>query len=251
MQVWATKAFFLYGGEPRLILPHEARPGQGVKQQSIQGFSPSFHPRIASTPAPFNQQSQLRQPPTDAGAWGSPAVAGYPGSPPQQQALLPEMHFSAKHQGLYLYFSRLIRPIWLATLVDPADARDTLQSMVTSEEVEWIVIQLVNLRLFMEKISHTQSTVTTNSNQAANSGLGTTTASQKSQQDAPVRERQSLLFLQHLITHCVQVRIILLEKYNDKPLPSRDKALCHKTLLCTCALLKMHISGSWAVENSM
>ena len=30
-----------------------------------------------------------------------------------------EVYFSAKHNGLYLYFSRLVRPIWLATLIVP------------------------------------------------------------------------------------------------------------------------------------
>ena len=70
----------------------------------------------------------------------SPHGHGYPPSPQQmfyqqqqQQAVAAaaaaaaaaqqqqhQVTFSGKHNGLYLYFSRLVRPVWLKTLVVPA-----------------------------------------------------------------------------------------------------------------------------------
>ena len=64
----------------------------------------------------------------------------------------PEMHFSGRHNGLYLYFSRLLRPLWHRTLVIPgSEPQKPLTSSVSPEEVEWIVIQLLDLRSFLEK----------------------------------------------------------------------------------------------------
>ena len=63
----------------------------------------------------------------------------------------PEMHFSGRHNGLYLYFSRLLRPLWHRTLVIPGSAQEQkpLISSVSAEEVEWIVVQLLDLRSFL------------------------------------------------------------------------------------------------------
>ena len=52
---------------------------------------------------------------------------------------LQEMHFSFKHNGLYLYFSRLVRPVWLATLVVPGTKDCPLASTVDPEEIDWIM----------------------------------------------------------------------------------------------------------------
>lgn len=221
MQDWATKAFFLYGGEPRFIFPQQARQGQGLQQHPpMPPFTPAFNPRVASTPAPFNQQNQLRQPVADPCAWGSPTVSGYPGNPPQQETLMPEMEFSFKHQGLYLYFSRLIRPIWLSTLIESSGDENTLQSKITSEEAEWIMIQLVNLRIFVEKNSHSPHTTTTPSSQPSNPRHMATKGPQQSHNDALLRERQSLLALQHLLNQCVQVCITALVRPLMVCLPS-------------------------------
>ena len=58
---WATRALFLYGGEPRLVFPGQQQQQQQQQRPQVQGImSPgvttfsqtSFHPNIASTPAP-------------------------------------------------------------------------------------------------------------------------------------------------------------------------------------------------------
>ena len=156
---WATRAFLLYGGEPKLMFPPQQQqqlsrtPGLppgiqsslnmtpnmlntlGVHTQGSPGMNNipphvSFHPNIASTPAqtlhPVQLQSvrsQLSPFPTGrpephpfaAAAAHGQSLFGVVPPPP----IVPEIQYSGKHNGLYLYFSRLIRPFWLKTLVAP------------------------------------------------------------------------------------------------------------------------------------
>ena len=110
--------------------------------------------------------------------------------------LVPEMHFSPKHNGLHLYFSRLVRPVWMATLVVPGctDPKK-LTSSVSGQEMDWIMSQLNDLKTFMEK----------NSQFSTNPTANMSTVQHQSQQEALLRERQSLLFLQQLVSHTIQV----------------------------------------------
>ncbi len=190
---WATRAFFMYGGEPRLVFPPPATGGV-VPQRGLPGqvYSPGapFHPNIASTP-------------------GGPAhvFAAQYGHHPSQTTVMPEMHFSGKHNGLYLYFSRLVRPLWHRTLVVPssANANVPLNSSVTAEEVDWIMIQLLDLKTFLEK--NGQCAMAAAAAAAANAGNmnAQDIHNVNSQQDAFLRERQSLMFLQQLVNHSLQV----------------------------------------------
>ena len=106
--------------------------------------------------------------------------------------MTPEMHFSGKHNGLYLHFSRLLRPLWHRTLLVPTNSNVPLASSVTAEEIDFIVMQLVELKTFIEK--------------NAQMPLGAHAKSDNAQQpDAYLRERQSLMFLQQLLNHSLQV----------------------------------------------
>ena len=62
-----------------------------------------------------------------------------------------QVTFSGKHNGLYLYFSRLVRPVWLKTLVAPSPRGAQLESSVSGEEVDWINSKLMELKGFIEK----------------------------------------------------------------------------------------------------
>ena len=144
---WATRAFFLYGGEPRLH--YTQQPGNPALQGRQMQPGALFHPQLVSTPAPHRGGPDLAMP-------FSP-VGGGAGGMPQQQHILgaaTEIFYSAKHNGLYLYFSRLVRPIWLATLVVTRrreGGQASLQSSVESEELDWIMTQLNDLNAFLER----------------------------------------------------------------------------------------------------
>ena len=98
---------------------------------------------------------------------------------------------SGKHNGLYLYFSRLLRPLWHRTLLVPTNNNVPLASSVIAEEIDFIVMQLVELKAFIEK--------------NAQMPLGASKNDNAQQQDAYLRERQSLMFLQQLLNHSLQV----------------------------------------------
>jgi nuclear pore complex protein Nup155 len=129
---WATRAFFLYGGEPRLFFP-----GMDFAAKNV-----TFHPHLASTPAGAVQQSPFNTP-----LHHHHPGAGFGGGG------MPEMHFSFKHNGLYLFFSRLVRPVWLTTLVIPGNKETPLASTVDAEELDWIMAQLFDLASFLERNS--------------------------------------------------------------------------------------------------
>lgn len=157
---WATRAFLLYGGEPKLMYPPQQQqqlnraPGLPPGIQGSINMTPNmlsthplhspgsptlsnihphatFHPNIASTPAqplppphlqsvrsplsPFPTGRPEPHPFAAAAAAHGQSIFGV--APPPQ--IVPEIQYSGKHNGLYLYFSRLIRPFWLKTLVVP------------------------------------------------------------------------------------------------------------------------------------
>lgn len=162
---WALRAFFKYGGEPRLVFPVSG--GQRPAPQAP--FSPNYH----STPAPPHIQNL------------------YGGN-----VMTPEMLFSGKHNGLYLYFSRLLRPLWQRTLLVPANNPNLpLMSSVKAEEIDWIIVQLLDLKCFIEK----------NAQMPGSATPGGKNDNSTQQQDAYLRERQSLMFLQQLLNHSLQV----------------------------------------------
>lgn len=82
---WATRAFFLYGGEPKAASPipiNTATPNQGGTP-----YQYGFNPAMASTPRSISS-----------------------GSPVQETS--SSVVYSAKHNGLYIYVGRILRPLW-------------------------------------------------------------------------------------------------------------------------------------------
>jgi nuclear pore complex protein Nup155 len=178
MADWAARAFFKYGGEPKLVFPASSGP-RGQPQM----YSPAvpFLPNVASTPSPNHMVQHF----------GNQSM--------YSNMMAPEMHFSGKHNGLYLYFARLVRPLWHRTLVVPTNTNAPLTASVTAEEVDWIMVQLTDLKTFLERNGQMASAAAASAAAAASGGHDNT------QQDAYLRERQSLMFLQQLVNHSLQV----------------------------------------------
>lgn len=169
-------------------------------------FSPSsFHPNIASTPAPQAHHHSNTYTPA-RGNESALFLYGPPGGSAVNQSMygsgpvVPEMHFSSKHNALYLYLSRLVRPVWLRTVVAMTSRDDPVASSVSSDELGWIMAQLLDLKNFFEKQAQL----------LINPGSESQYQQQSQQQQQPVhdaflRERQSLLFLQQLLMQTIQV----------------------------------------------
>ncbi|KAG1694111.1 Nuclear pore complex protein Nup155 [Nymphon striatum] len=95
---WATRAFLMYGIQSRFdsgLMPSNIplTPGPLPGFSSFSESMSAFAPNLASTPQP-----------------------GY-NPPPTPQPSHPASHLSGRHQGLYLYFSRIVRNFWDQPLV--------------------------------------------------------------------------------------------------------------------------------------
>jgi len=155
---WATRAFVILGGEPRLVYPG---PATGTPQ-FLSPTQQSFHPAVMSTPSPTYS------------------------SMPYHPSPHPEIQFSARHNGLYLYLSRLLRPVWASPLL--TGTAEKPESTVNLPQISLLMSQLHDLRTWMEKnssLSSGQDRLTDNS--------------------ALLREKQSLVVVRQLIVDCVQM----------------------------------------------
>lgn len=159
---WASRAFILHGGEPRLIYP--GQPGQFMSPAGQ-----SFHPAIMSTPAQTY----------------SPMSGYHPHHP--HAAPMPDVQFSPRHNGLYLYLSRLLRPIWNFPLLVTNSSE--VKSSLKLPQLSAVMAQLHDLRVWMEK----------------NSSLCTGQDPRSGENGALFREKQSLMMLRQLVVDCLQL----------------------------------------------
>jgi nuclear pore complex protein Nup155 len=129
---WATVAFFRYGGEPSFSLtsPTTVGPGGIGPQQQGPGYSGG---------QPALNQSQLESP-------AHPALG--------RAVIRPDIIFSGKHNGLCLYFGRLVAPFWETTLVSNMSATNTMApitSRFTPEDLQTFSNMLTGLISFLDK----------------------------------------------------------------------------------------------------
>lgn len=151
---WATRAFFKYGGDSHLHSP---------------GNPTGVHPPVTSSgsPAPGGSLtgSYIASPGARPG-FGSP---GFVTSTPQyggmgQAVVRPELMRSGKHDGLCLYFARILESIWDGRLVFedffmplPSESQQptpVLRSMFNVVQLGWILERLRQLQTWMDQNMH-------------------------------------------------------------------------------------------------
>ncbi|KAI3362280.1 hypothetical protein L3Q82_012598, partial [Scortum barcoo] len=134
---WATRAFFRYGGEAQMRFPAAMT-------------SPSTVGPVMSSPAPGIMPPALATPfaPMHSGAAPiTPMSAG------------PEVIFSGKHNGICIYFSRILGNIWDGSLaVEKTISKGNqtvsiLESSVGLFDLESVLLELSGLREFLDKNS--------------------------------------------------------------------------------------------------
>ena len=168
---WATRAFILHGGEPRLVFSGP-QAGHGHPHGFMSPVQQSFNPAIMSTPAQsYSPMSSMSYHPHH-----------HPSHAP-----VPEVQFSPRHNGLYLFLSRLLRPVWNFSLL--ASNSNDLKSTLKLAQVSSVMSQLHNLRVWMEK----------------NSSLCTGQDPRGGDNGALFREKQSLVMLRQLVVDCLQI----------------------------------------------
>ncbi|KAK5879013.1 hypothetical protein CesoFtcFv8_024365 [Champsocephalus esox] len=134
---WATRAFFRYGGEAQMRFP------------AAMG-SPSTVGPVMSSPAPGIVPPALASPFTPMHSGSAPLTPMTAG---------PEVIFSGKHNGICIYFARILGNIWdgsLAfekTVANGSQTVTILESSVGSFDLESVLLELGGLREFLDKNS--------------------------------------------------------------------------------------------------
>ncbi|KAG9437559.1 nuclear pore complex protein [Apis mellifera carnica] len=169
---WATRAFFLYGSQ---------------RTTSI-GPPLDIHDICTSTPRVPNYDLRLQ--------------AFRPHAPVGLNTDISLQQFSAKHNGLYLYVGRILRPIWNMRCIkqEIINNKTQISSTISTRQVSWILSLLQALRSFLNKNTHITKQHGTNK---TTDGFETTIRSHC--QEPIVEERNSLAALKIFITHACEV----------------------------------------------
>lgn len=128
---WATLAFFRYGGEPRLVKSNHALNGTFMPSMS----TPISSPNLSTT-----------------GINVSPIAARY-NSTMALGAEQVDIQFSARHDAVYLYLSRILRPIWHLKAASTENFEKNLKilkSSVTIEEISLYLKRSTELKRFLD-----------------------------------------------------------------------------------------------------
>uniref|UniRef100_A0A3Q4GBE5 Nucleoporin 155 n=1 Tax=Neolamprologus brichardi TaxID=32507 RepID=A0A3Q4GBE5_NEOBR len=145
---WATRAFFRYGGEaqmrfpaalasPSTVGPVMSSPYNIYHRALLMPYSGVIPPALATPFAPMQSGS----------APITPMSAG------------PEVIFSGKHNGICIYFARILGNIWDGSLaVEKTISKGNqtvsiLESSVNSFDVESVLHELCGLQEFLDKNS--------------------------------------------------------------------------------------------------
>ncbi|KAG7189622.1 hypothetical protein KM043_017304 [Ampulex compressa] len=178
---WATRAFFLYGGQriPGIAPAIDMHSGFANMNTDIRTSTPRIQnfdtrPQVfkSHTPIGFNADVALQQ-------------------------------FSAKHSGLYLYVGRILRPIWNMRCIKHETVNNKVQisSTIPAAQITWILGHLQALRSFLNKNTYITKQHSTTRN--LTDGFETTISSHF--QEPIVEERNSLDALKVFITHACEV----------------------------------------------
>ncbi|XP_072227693.1 nuclear pore complex protein Nup155 [Leuresthes tenuis] len=134
---WATRAFFRYGGEAQMRFPAAMA-------------TPSTVGPVMSSPAPGIVPPAL----------ATPFAPMHSGSGPiTPMSVGPEVIFSGKHNGICVYFARILGNIWdgsLAVEKTMSKGNQTvsiLESSVGTFELESVLLELGGLQEFLDKNS--------------------------------------------------------------------------------------------------
>jgi len=173
---WATLAFFRYGGEPRLI----------VTSNHNGTFIPSMSTPISS---PIHSTSGINV---------SPIAAAHYNNTPALVTDQVDIQYSARHDAVYLYLARILRPIWLLKVAATETIENNHKYLTNTagiEEISLYLKRLTELRKFLDSNVHTIS----DHSKPNKMNMRVETV------DPVTLERESLNSLMRLLTRCIEV----------------------------------------------
>ncbi|XP_029645165.1 nuclear pore complex protein Nup155 [Octopus sinensis] len=179
---WAQMAFFMYGGHPHMKIASENEYGPGIPTSvgpaSYPGQAAPGHLSYSMMYDPATHYTTLASMPTPAPGSApihssTPMVQPHPQQPQQQQqqpfsqsyhssilgrcsAAGHDVVFSGKHNGICLYLSRILRPIWDQYIVSEYHCKTDGESITylvckfTSEQLQHTSILVRNVSDFID-----------------------------------------------------------------------------------------------------
>ncbi|XP_034458801.1 nuclear pore complex protein Nup155 isoform X2 [Hippoglossus hippoglossus] len=132
---WATKSFFRYGGEAQMRFP-SAMASPSTVGPVMSSPAPGIIPPALATPFGLMHSAPI-----------TPMSAG------------PEAIFSGKHNGICIYFARILGNIWDGSLAFEKamstgnQTVNILESSVGPFDLESVLLELCGLREFLDKNS--------------------------------------------------------------------------------------------------
>uniref|UniRef100_A0A452TW27 Nucleoporin 155 n=1 Tax=Ursus maritimus TaxID=29073 RepID=A0A452TW27_URSMA len=161
VSAWATRAFFRYGGEAQMRFPTTLPAPSNVGP--ILG-SPVYSSSPIPTSSPYPNPSFLGTPSQGVHPPAMSTPVCVSGNPATQAASLscmaaPEIVYSGKHNGICIYFSRIMGNIWDASLVVERVFKSgnreitAIESSVPSQLLESVLQELKGLQEFLDRNS--------------------------------------------------------------------------------------------------
>ncbi|NXN93474.1 NU155 protein, partial [Rhinopomastus cyanomelas] len=162
VSAWATRAFFRYGGEAQMrfpsALPTPVNEGRILGSPShcstaLPVDSPFHAPAFVSTPVPGLQSpgiSPFMIPAGNSMSHPGTSLSGMMG---------PEIVFSGRHNGICIYFARIIGNIWDGSIVVERIFKSgnrevvAVESSVPSHVLECVLHKLKGLQEFLDRNS--------------------------------------------------------------------------------------------------
>uniref|UniRef100_A0A8C4PPP1 Nucleoporin 155 n=1 Tax=Equus asinus TaxID=9793 RepID=A0A8C4PPP1_EQUAS len=161
VSAWATRAFFRYGGEAQMRFPTTLPAPSNVgpilgspvySSSPVPSGSPYPTPSFLGTPSQGVHPPAMSTPAYPVGnlatqATGMSCMAG------------PEIVYSGKHNGICIYFSRIMGNIWDASLVVERVFKSgnreitAIESSVPSQLLESVLQELKGLQEFLDRNS--------------------------------------------------------------------------------------------------
>uniref|UniRef100_A0A8C2T5F5 Nucleoporin 155 n=1 Tax=Coturnix japonica TaxID=93934 RepID=A0A8C2T5F5_COTJA len=163
VSAWATRAFFRYGGEAQMRFPSALPPPSNVGPLLISPISsvppltvdsPYPSPSFLAAPGPGLQPTGMSTP-----IFASGNSVSHPGTSISSGMMGPEIVFSGRHNGICIYFARIIGNIWDGSMVVEKIFKSgnrevvTIESSVPSHVLECVLQELKGLQEFLDRNS--------------------------------------------------------------------------------------------------
>lgn len=161
VSAWATRAFFRYGGEAQMRFPSALPPPSNVGPilgSPVSAGSPLTVDSPYSNPSILTSGQGLQPTAMSTPMFPSGNSMSHPGTSISGM-MGPEIVFSGRHNGICIYFARIIGNIWDGSIVVERVFKSgnrevvAIESSVPSRMLECVLQELKGLQEFLDRNS--------------------------------------------------------------------------------------------------